>query len=610
MSKAARKDEAAQGARVCAVKMSDGNPCGRAIHPAPDGVDPEPVCLMHSKDPAKNDAEFQAEFEQILAEAERTGTVADFSLFVFPASNYSGRTFAPACRFCYASFTQHANFREATFPQDMDFSRATFALGADFYRATFTRDADFRFASFTQHADFSWATLAQAAIFYWASFTQSANFGAATFTRGADFRWAGFTRAADFTRATFTQNVDFTYAAFTGGADFSAATFAQQASFWRAAFAKEANFYQARFTEDVTFLETQFMQDANFMTTTFAQDVDFTGAALLGHATFTLATLSGAATFCETRFRHDSTNWPGLEFRDVKIEHPEKVELYRTDLGQALFYNTDVSKIKFTLVAWRDRGRARRYRRRRWLYRWRRFFAVRGSKAWIERRELLARIARPKRPRFSIFDEDVDLEAARALRSSKSSPDERNYKLIAETYQQLKRNYDAKGDYWTAGHWHYGEMEMKRLHSRFRSPSARWMSHHFSLVALYKYASAYGESYIMPLLWLVFFVAAFAFLYPIPGLEFNPPAGGTPGWLGYVDWTTFFRSHPAEHPAGFWGMTLHSLMTSLSVAGFQRELRYAPSYPWGRMLALFELLLTTTLGGLFLLAIRRQFKRS
>ena len=51
-------------------------------------------------------------------------------------------------------------------------------------------------------------------------------------------------------------------------------------------------------------------------------------------------------------------------------------------------------------------------------------------------------------------------------------------------------------------------------------------------------------------------------------------------------------------------------MTSISVAGFQRELKYAPSYPWGRLLALIELLLTTTLGALFALAIRRQFKRS
>jgi hypothetical protein len=114
----------------------------------------------------------------------------------------------------------------------------------------------------------------------------------------------------------------------------------------------------------------------------------------------------------------------------------------------------------------------------------------------------------------------------------------------------------------------------------------------------------------MPLLWLVFFVAAFAFLYPVFGIEFNPPPGNIPGWLGYADWTTFFYTHPAEHPSGFGGMILHSLMTSISVAGFQRELRYVPSYPLGRILALVELLLTTTLGGLFLLAIRRQFKRS
>ena len=53
----------------------------------------------------------------------------------------------------------------------------------------------------------------------------------------------------------------------------------------------------------------------------------------------------------------------------------------------------------------------------------------------------------------------------------------------------------------------------------------------------------------------------------------------------------------------------HSLMAALSVAGFQKELRYEPNYPWGRMLALGELLLTSTLIALFLLAVRRQFRR-
>ena len=69
--------------------------------------------------------------------------------------------------------------------------------------------------------------------------------------------------------------------------------------------------------------------------------------------------------------------------------------------------------------------------------------------------------------------------------------------------------------------------------------------------------------------------------------------------------------HAFKGPA--WIATLaffgHSLMTTLSVAGFQKELTYQPAYPWGRALALLELLLTSTLIALFLLALRRQFRR-
>jgi hypothetical protein len=45
------------------------------------------------------------------------------------------------------------------------------------------------------------------------------------------------------------------------------------------------------------------------------------------------------------------------------------------------------------------------------------------------------------------------------------------------------------------------------------------------------------------------------------------------------------------------------------LAAFQRDLAYEPSYPWGRLFALLELLLTSTLIALFLLAVRRQFRR-
>ena len=47
----------------------------------------------------------------------------------------------------------------------------------------------------------------------------------------------------------------------------------------------------------------------------------------------------------------------------------------------------------------------------------------------------------------------------------------------------------------------------------------------------------------------------------------------------------------------------------MDTATFQHNPEYTPSYPWGRVLAIIETLVTSTLSGLFLLAIRRQFRR-
>jgi hypothetical protein len=311
--------------------------------------------------------------------------------------------------------------------------------------------------------------------------------------------------------------------------------------------------------------------------------VSFEGTQLARLANFWSARFLGGAHFRETSFRHDDTLEPGLWFADARLEHPERIEFYKTDLGQALFFNTDVSKIDFTLASWRERN-----------------------------------------SRSSLFEEMIPIKEADALQPSARSCDERNYGLIAETYQQLKRNYDAKGDYWTAGHFHYGEMEMLRLHSPFRWKPLRWLARNFGLTALYKYGSAYGESMSRPLTWLVAIALLFALLFPLAGLEVNPKQGdvGLAGWqVDYWNAGTYFQQHAEENPVPRWvqwvtrddaavPLLVHSGMTALSVAGFQKELRYSPAYPWGRAMALLELLLTTTLGGLFLLAIRRQYKRS
>src|SRR5713101_1655173 len=85
----------------CLVKMY-GRPCRRPIHSAPDHDDVS-VCLMHSRDPNKSDADFQKEFEAILEEAKSKAAdgnnyaFADFMAFVFPTANYGLRTFEVKC---------------------------------------------------------------------------------------------------------------------------------------------------------------------------------------------------------------------------------------------------------------------------------------------------------------------------------------------------------------------------------------------------------------------------------------------------------------------------------------------------------------------------------
>jgi len=215
------------------------------------------------------------------------------------------------------------------------------------------------------------------------------------------------------------------------------------------------------------------------------------------------------------------------------------------------------------------------------------------------------------------LDEDVDpdLYAARALKPPSGDTNRLNYRLIAEIYQRLKKNYDEHRDYWTAGDFHYSELEMKRLYSPHPNRVLRWLHRTLGLVAWYKYGSEYGESYVRPGLCLVLVLVLYAFLYPLAGLHFDADGSATPratsacaGSLTYLcPWQGTDRSLPV------WSarrkLLADAAMTSLYVAAFQKDPTYQPNYPWGRLLAMSEVLLSSTLGALFLLAVRRQFKR-
>ncbi len=445
------------------------------------------------------------------------------------------------------------------------------------------------------------------------TFNVICRFNDATFAQETNFSEAKFTQGVSFFGAKFAQSVFFWRTVFPGNTDFQAAEFAQRAIFTQAVFLQTANFSEARFLQDVYFWNTKFLQDVTFWEAIFTGRAAFWQAKFKKGAYFGFASFLSTANFRETSFRRDFEDLPGLNFANAVFLHPEQIEFYKTDLGQALFYNCDISTVDFTLVTWRNRSRTNWFARsKRILYCSKRLlFWLKPSFRW--KRKLVTWSRRQRPSRLCLYEETVVLDEADDLKPRLDSADERNYGLIAETYQQLKRNYDTKGDYWTAGNFHYGELEMQRLHSDRKLRPLRWLGRHVSLVALYKYASSYGESSTRPLIWLAVVILAFTLIFPATGLDLNPPAGegrSIVTSLSYKHASSFFRANPAEHPKGWIGLFVHSGMAATSVAGFQKELRYTPSYPWGRALALLEVLLTTTLGGLSALAIRRQFKRS
>jgi len=591
----------------CPVEMQGGKRCGRPIHTEPGSTyDEEYVCLMHSRDPRKSEEEFQREFEATLEAAGKS--IADFAMFVFPSAKYRRRKFAAVCRFEGATFSGHADFSQAEFTRDAYFRSAAFMQTANFNGAMFSQDAYFGGATFTQNVSFPEARFTKDADFNRVRFTQVANFRGATFGQEARFEGVWFTWNVSFNRATFVNIATFNYATFAQNAKFKGATFRQKArfegtgfttdvTFNRATFLNYGAFNDATFTQDADFSGATFALDANFSAATFAQKVDFSGAAFTQGVVFRRAKFLGATEFRETdidpkMFRRDDSRLPGADFSMAEFAQPERVRFYKTYLGQALFYNGDVSKVNFSLVEWRRR---------------------KGSRRWMA------------------VEEEVDFRAAPDLKTQGGAIDERRYWLIVELYQQLKKNYDERKDYGTAGDFHYGELEMRRLATGppgllFRAVTGkileeqsmnavrRWWHQQLSLVAWYKYASQYGESYARPALWLGVVLLSFAVLYPVFGLRYEPAkehAGigsdapvilsyGNPLFPGQLD------AHRHKAQLRLFG---NSLLTAVEIAGFQKEPAYQPVYPWGRVLTLLEMVLTSTLAALFFLAVRRQFRR-
>ena len=429
-------------------------------------------------------------------------------------------------------------------------------------------------ATFTQKASFFGATFKQKAVFWGATFTQNANFSNATFMQDAIFDGATFMQDAGFLLAAFRQDAYFGHATFTQDASFLNANFTQRVGFTDATFTRKADFTLATFTQDAYFRSATFKQGSNFSPATFTQKADFEQTKFYGTANWASNKFHDQAEFRHTVFEPRNPGTPSAVFSLTKFAKPGEVVFDDVDLSRTLFHNCDISQVLFT-----------------------------PSVHWARR---------PPKRGLAVFEETIPLDHEDAKGLFRGG--QRDYRAIAQIYQQLKKSYDSRLDYWTANEFHFGEMEMKRLAGPTKGWFLRlrqWWHRNLSFVAWYKYASDYGNSYRKPVLWLLGTLLAAALLFPLPGVGLRPPISGDAASAASVTYIRVWNRQDSW-TNNFWTeakLIGKSGITAIDMATFQKTPEYTPVYPWGRVLAIVETLLTSSLFALFLLAIRRQFRR-
>jgi len=551
---------------VCSVEMWDGEACGRAIHPAPPGVDPQPVCLMHSRDPNKDSAQFQNEIDAILARTD----IHDLTGFVFT--------------------------------QDADFSGAKFTQNAEFSGAKFTRNANFNSDTFTQNANFYLAEFTQGAYFFGAKFTQNAEFSGAKFTRNAGFSGAKFTRIANFSFATFTQNADFAGAKFT----------------------RAAYFTEAKFTEKTRFTAALFKEDCIFLETTFLGSASFTGAQFEKPSRVLFHSVNEKPPKPGFRARFVGCLLKDIRFEDVnwyrqgkRIVLQEELDLREGESGvthelvagsyRRLVNNFEVNR-QYELAEQCVIGEMEMRRRDpdKFLFAsWRqpsRFFQTARKLPFLG--PPLSGIARVPRSIGRFFYKTYSRVTPKRGRFADYKRHMKRLSALSLTWPGMTvLGWLIKQFYRLRGWWQ-------------RCNVFRWLGEHFSALYLYRLFSMYGSSYRRALGWLAaFLVVAFPILFGLFGLRMSETAqphqatypisiAANPSEISL--WEAW---HAPNRCRELWQTYKAGLLASLEVATFQRNASIVPSTTRGRGVAVAEVIVIPGQLALFLFALRRRFRR-
>ena len=140
----------------------------------------------------------------------------------------------------------------------------------------------------------------------------------------------------------------------------------------------------------------------------------------------------------------------------------------------------------------------------------------------------------------------------------------------------------------------------------------RWLHRNLGLVAWHRYAATTARATCdLEYCWSPrCFFSPRCFRWRACTTRDGAGALGAPSPVVLTYLSPLFPWQPAsDKPKAQWRLFGNSCLTSLQIAGFQKEPAYQPVLGRGRLLTLLEMLLTSTLAALFFLAVNRQFRR-
>lgn len=195
----------------------------------------------------------------------------------------------------------------------------------------------------------------------------------------------------------------------------------------------------------------------------------------------------------------------------------------------------------------------------------------------------------PKKGKYKLLLED----------SQNNSLPVKNFNSLTILYAQLRKNFESRGDFIEAGHWYYREMD-NRLNQHYWSIKDKnifyKIVYQISLKRSYKRISDFGENYFKPIRLLIYTCILFAYFYFYTG--FSVVVGST---IEY----DFSSNISVKNIYDF----LRAISFSLSAMAFQIGKIAKVTSIETLLFYIIQIIITATLVPLFLLAIRRKFKR-